>query len=375
MTPTVLILGGYGNAGRPIAELLLNGSEARVIIAGRNGERAAAFAADLNGRVPGERAAACRADAADTRSLTAALNGVDLLVLAASAIAHTDTVADAVLDAGVDCLDTLLSSPAKLAALTSRRDRFERSGRRWIADGGFHPGVPAALVRYAAGRIDALERAVVASRMRIDWAGLRFSPETAPEMAAELADFRPRAFREGTWLTDWNHFRRVDFGPPLHETGLRCVAMDLAEMAPLPGMIPSLRETGFYVAGFDPLTDNLVMPLGWMALKLFPGALRSPAGRMLAWSLRRGSRAPFGVILVLEASGRHEGRPVDLRVELAHADGYLMTAAPVVACLRQFFALDFPAGIHLQGLVVEPRRFLEDLESMGIAVRITGALS
>ena len=48
MKKTVLILGGYGNAGLPIARLLLQECDAEIIIAGRNLGRAQRTADELN---------------------------------------------------------------------------------------------------------------------------------------------------------------------------------------------------------------------------------------------------------------------------------------------------------------------------------------
>jgi len=42
----------------------------------------------------------------------------------------------------------------------------------FIADGGFHPGLPAALVRYVAPHFDRLEKANVGSVINVDWASL-----------------------------------------------------------------------------------------------------------------------------------------------------------------------------------------------------------
>ena len=52
---TIVILGGYGNTGREVARLLLEHSDARLVLAGRNGERVAQAATEWNGRYPGQR--------------------------------------------------------------------------------------------------------------------------------------------------------------------------------------------------------------------------------------------------------------------------------------------------------------------------------
>ena len=50
---TMLILGGYGGAGKALAELLLKETELRVFIGERNHAKAEAFASELNARFSG----------------------------------------------------------------------------------------------------------------------------------------------------------------------------------------------------------------------------------------------------------------------------------------------------------------------------------
>ena len=58
-----------------------------------------------------------------------------------------------------------------------------------------------------------------------------------------------------------------------------------------------------------------------------------------------------------------------LRITVYHPDGYVLTAAPMAACLLQM--LDGSArrpGLHFQAMLAEPGRLLEDLRKMGVEV-------
>jgi saccharopine dehydrogenase (NAD+, L-lysine-forming) len=189
MAKTFLILGGYGNTGRLIARLLLQESDVHVVLAGRSLERAAAEVAALDAAFGAGRAFARRVDAADRSSLVAAFAGVDLVVVASSTAEHAEAVARAAIDAGSDYLDVQYSS-AKLARMRALEGVIQRAGRCFITDGGFHPGLPAALVRYADGQLDRLDSANVASVIKIDWASLDLSPATVQELTGELLDFQ-----------------------------------------------------------------------------------------------------------------------------------------------------------------------------------------
>lgn len=369
-TPTVVILGGYGNTGRAFARLLLEHSPARVVIAGRNADRARGQAESLNAEVPGERASWRRAEAADEVSLGEAFRGASLVVAASSTSPMVTQVARAALVAGADYLDPQYST-AKLTALRRLAPEIEAARACFVTDGGFHPGLPAALVRLAAGRMDGLRRARVASVIQIDWKAIEISPATVLELVHEFRDYktlhyRNRAWRSLTWLESLRPIW-VDFG---HGYGRRyTMPMFLEELRSLPGMIPTLEETGFYVGGFNPVVDFLILPLGMAWLAIPGGRGAAPFGRLLLWGLRRFTSPPYGTLLQLEAEAGPPGSERRLRVEVAHPDGYHLTAAPMVGCALQI--LDGTArrpGLHLQALLVEPERLMLDLRRMGVEV-------
>ena len=366
---TILILGGYGQTGRLLANTLLDETDCRLIVAGRRPERGAALAAALNARAGQERVTTAQADASDPAGLIRALTGVDLVLVAASTAAHCETVARAALAAGCDYLDIQYAT-AKVATLQRLAPEIERAGRCFITDGGFHPGLPAALVRYAAARFDRLERANVGSVIAIDWAALDLGPETKTEFVTEFMDFDSRVFRDGRWqklgLASMIKPLTLEFGPPFGRRA--CIAMTLGEMDTLPQLIPSLRETGFYVGGFNWFSDWFVSPLVMIGLKLAPRRLLSPLARLQFWSMARFARPPYGTVLQLAATGQRDGAPHAMTLRLAHDDGYAMTAIPVVACVRQWLAGPRRPGLWFQGHYLEPEALLRDMARLGVTI-------
>lgn len=373
MTQTFLILGGYGNTGRLIAEYLLQETDVNLVLAGRNSETAQCLADTFNQQHGGRRVSAMRVNASNVYSLKHAFEQVNFVVVAASTMKYAALIARAAVAARIDYLDTQLSSPDKIKTLQAMRSEIERAGCCFITDGGFHPGLPAALVRYAASRLDRLERANVASVIQINWKLLSFSEATMTEMIEEFKSFQPLVFKDRNWLEQgWNSYQKFDFGP---EFGQRpCVPMFMEELRTLPEEIPTLRETGFFVGGFNWFTDYVFMPAAFAALKLAPHRSVKSLGRLFGWSLNTFSRPPYGIVLLLEASGQQAGQPAVLRLALSHPDGYVLTAVPIVACLLQYLAGDIKRpGLWFQANVIDPEKMLRDVKRLGVNLAITSS--
>lgn len=170
----ILILGGYGSTGFPIARFLLSQTDACITLSGRNLEKARRAALVLNAGHEGERVHAVCADASDSESLRKAFAGMDMVVVASSTAEYAEQVARCALEAGTDYLDVQYST-RKIQILQSLANEIERARLCFITDGGFHPGLPAAMVRFAAERFDQLDSANVASVIKIDWRTLDLS--------------------------------------------------------------------------------------------------------------------------------------------------------------------------------------------------------
>jgi saccharopine dehydrogenase (NAD+, L-lysine-forming) len=244
---------------------------------------------------------------------------------------------------------------------------IRREGRCFITQGGFHPGLLAPLVKFAAPHFSHYRKAAVGVVMsgRFD-----SSAEAATQFMAELGDYRSRVFAGGGWRTaGWRDFRRFDFGPGF---GVRiCVPLEFAEMQPLPGLY-GLEQAGCYVAGFNWFTDNVLFPLAILLGKVKRGLGARRLGRWLIWATNTFSRPPWGVVMRLEVEGETAGQPLSVRVVLRHPDAYEFTAIPVVACLQQYLdgSIARP-GLWLMGEAVDPARLLQDMEHMGVQVETT----
>lgn len=368
----ILILGGYGNTGRPLATALLQETAVHLVLAGRNLNRAQNAADQFNQQWEGQRVSAAFCDAADPNSLQHAFETVDIVVVASSTSLYARNVASAALTAGIDYVDVQYAAE-KTAVLQSMSAAIADAGCCFITDGGFHPGLPAALVRFVTPYFDHLESANISSVIKINWRALTFAPETIVEFVGEFLDMEMKTFADGRWQQSgwWDLIkpRTFQFDHGFGEQS--CVPMFLEEMRSIPDCFPAIRETGFYVGGFNKITDWIVSPLVMLVLKAAPRRGQKPMGRLFLWSLKRFSRPPYGTLLKLEARGIKENRPQAIDITLFHEDGYILTAVPVAATLLQLIdGTRRQPGLHCQAHIVEPVRLLQDMERMGIEIQI-----
>lgn len=367
----ILILGGYGNTGTALAHWLLKKSNARLVIAGRHLEKAAVLAEKLNQDFGGNRVSAVSVDASDLVSLKNAFSGIDIVVMASSTTQYTAQVATAALEARAGYLDIQYSSK-KLALLNSMSQAIQQAGCCFITDGGFHPGLPAFMVRYVAQSLDRIVSARVGSVIKEDWNHLEVGEAAINELVELINDYEMSVYKHGKWqkvgFFDMSDYIRMDFGG---EFGKQyCAPMLLAEMRILPEVFPSLVETGFYVGSFNWFVDWVVMPLALFLVKLWPRAAVRPAGRWMYWGLKKFSKPPYGTMLKVEAVGEKDGRLKTAQLTISHPDGYQFTAIPMAACLLQYLdgSINRP-GLWMQAHVVEPNRFMSDMQAMGITIQ------
>jgi len=354
---TIFILGGYGYTGKLLAKHLLAQTDVEIIIAGRNLEKAKIFADELNT----SRVSVKQADAANLESLTSALAGATLCLVAAPVTHHAETVVRACIAARVDYLDVQFSSQ-KLKALYAAEAEIEQAGLCFVTEAGYHPGLPAALIRYAASKLSVTESALTAGYLNMK--NIPYS-EAVDELMEGFIEYQAQVFKNGAWTkpTAWDS-HTFDFG---QDIGRRtCYSMFFEELRGIPEMYPAIKETGFYISGANWFTDLLITPLVFVGLKLAPKRGLRPLGKLMWWGMGK-SKPPYVVALKVEAKGQLDGIHARVEARIAHADGYELTAIPVVAYLRQY--LDGSArksGIHMMGHLAEPVRLFGDMQKMGV---------
>ncbi len=305
-----------------------------------------------------------QADAANLESLTHALQNVSLCLVAAPSTHHAETVIRACIQARVDYLDVQLSSK-KLNALFAARNEIKQAGLCFITEAGFHPGLPAAMIRYAATKLDNMESAVTAGYLNMK--NMPYS-EAVDELMECFLDYQAQVYKKGAWTkpTSWDS-RSFNFGKDIGKRTAYSMFFD--ELRDIPSMFPTLKETGFYISGSNWLSDLIITPIVFVGLKLAPKRGIRPLGKLTWWAMGK-SKPPYMVILKVEAKGQWNGKQAEAQVQIAHPDGYELTAIPVVAYLLQY--LDGSArkdGVHMMGHIAEPVRLFQDMQKMGAEIK------
>jgi len=192
MPKTILVLGGYGATGKVLCKRLLEETDVSLIVAGRRADKVKLLAEALNRDCPGERATSVYADASDRQSLAKAFAGVSMVLDATAAIPHVRAIAEETLFAGADFLDFHFEQKI-LPLLQDLEPSIRAAGRCFITQAGFHPGLPAPFIRYAARFFDSYRFAAIfmAMNQEIEKA------ESIYELVDMLADYKADIFENG----------------------------------------------------------------------------------------------------------------------------------------------------------------------------------
>ncbi len=367
----ILLLGAAGNTGSRIARFLLRQRPtARLVLAGRRSEPLEKLANALAGEYPDSPCPTRVIDVSNEASLRANLDDIGLAIVASSTSEYVENTVRALIRADSDYIDPQVGA-GKIERLRGLAPEVTSAGIVAMTDAGFNPGLQAVLFRYAATRMQVVEKAVVATGAFMDFSKVDGSQATKEEMVGGFASASLGLYRDGQWRpASAMSGVRVDFGEPL---GVRkCVPVKLEEMVPLPAAYPSLRELTHVSCGFNKLTNGLVLPMVMLGERIAPGRLRRPLGALMTWSLRF-TKPPFACVCQAELDGHQDGKPAQVLVRVSHADGYDLTAIPIVASVLQWLdgGLRQP-GVHTLGNLVEPVRFVDDLERMGVQVTRSG---
>ncbi|MGD8780067.1 MAG: saccharopine dehydrogenase NADP-binding domain-containing protein [Ignavibacteria bacterium] len=368
MPKKIFILGGYGNTGYLIADYLLKETDVQIAIAGRDIDKASIAAYQLNDKYRAKRTSSVNLSASDYDWIKKTIEGYDYLVLASSTSDYVENVVKACLATNTNYFDTQFSSPEKIKMLRRYESEIDKKGLTIITDGGYHPGVISALIRYAGTQFDKMYSAFVYSFVRADWRNYKFSKSTLSEFMSEIKNYNPTILKKGKWkrIGPLNS-KEIYFD---REIGVQKTASYyLEELSQLPELLPNLKNAGFYAGGVDWFTKDFTAPIGHFSYKIFGDATTKPLVKIFKWGNKKFSKPPYKIKLKLIAEGISERKNKKFEMSLEHKDGYFLTAIPVVITISQILkGIINPHGLCFQANIVEPAMFFEDMEKLGINI-------
>lgn len=387
----VFVLGGYGNVGIPVIQLLAtNDRIAQIAVAGRDSERAERAAAEL-----GEVAVAVQVDGTDEEVLASLLADYDIILNAATneavlpavraamrAGAHyCDVSFSEVIDSAVE-----LSSEAKVAGITA------------ILANGVHPSITNLMGVHAARKLDEVEQLQLADASLYDFQSGRDLThlqwlEDPRQSLAVLSDFRGgiewplqtaleggarmvRAYQDGRWVDADPVRSGVDV--PLSQGGTINASPYLCG-DPFFGALPTDLGTAPPVEMlFTPLPPQLHDLLRELALRVLDGDIEDKAaldsffataendpGR---WLTLPDDYVPMAKTWA-RAVGSKEGRAARYscwyRAPLWDVGGYYLTSVGLVAAANMILRGDVQErGVFAAEKAFEPQPFFDEVAAL-----------
>lgn len=170
----ILILGGYGSAGSIISELLINLTQHRIIIAGRNLDRATDLSNSLNIKYNTDRSSARKIDAKENIDL----NNIDAIILSSPVIEHIEKIIDSAEKTNCKVFDITPPTNEKYKKFPLETKNL------YVTDlGGMFP---LAMIKYI--NLENLLSANIYNFYEINWDNIIHSKETVPEFEKTIKD-------------------------------------------------------------------------------------------------------------------------------------------------------------------------------------------
>jgi saccharopine dehydrogenase (NAD+, L-lysine-forming) len=356
----ILLLGGYGAVGYETATILLNRTDAEIVIAGRSLEKAQSAAAKLSKETNNTCVSGKSIDAFNYNEVVSAFKMVDWVIICIPLTGLDSKLAQAAYKAGVNYLD-INANQEKQAYLQSMAANIKQKGLNFVSEAGCAPGLPSLLVLYAYEQLGKLNTVDIGSIFRES----KISYGSAYDMLVELGA-KHRIFKNGAWCkASLSDGKKIDFGASYGKN--HCYPFEFFELVKLPVKELGVNKLGFYAAGFNPVVDMLV--LVWMITRLYKFKVGLRLGAKIAMWAGKFTKPPFCTVIQADATAQNGNR---MCIRVGHEDAYIATAIPLAACMIQMLEMDLisQSGLHLMGHFLKADKFLEDLESMGMDVKI-----
>lgn len=362
MRKRIMILGGYGGVGKVMSRNLLIHTDSDITISGHDNEKAEQFASILRTEFPNRQILSCYADANQKTSLIEVFKKVDLVIITTTTPDFIDIIAEAAIESETDMIDILVRGDV-VDKLEKYRESIIANKRIFITQAGFHPGLPAPIIKYASNKFDTYKSANIVMVMN----SLFEKPESTYEIIHEVGEGNAKILKDGEWRkATYKDALKIQFSDKF---GIRqCFPLQMREIYPLHKDL-GIINMGVYSAGFNSFVDNFVFPLIMLLQFLKKGFGKRFCGKLMHWGIKKYYNNNPGVEFHLHANGIKDNKDVNFTLKLISHDAFDFTAIAVIACLKQYLdnTIKIP-DLHLMGNVVDEKRIIEDLKVMGLQI-------
>jgi len=356
----ILVIGGYGGFGARLSRRLAAAGH-RVLVAGRNLEKARAFAAGL------PNAEGIVADRARALAPLLAATRVDLVIDAAGPFQDSGYgVPQACIDMGVPYFD-LADARDFVSGIGALDKRARAAGVPVIAGASTAPALTGAVARRLAEGLDRIDQVEIALS-----AAAKITAGASVSRAILSYVGRPvRLWRGGRWSDGhgWQELRKPQMRAGPYAIRRRVALIDVPDHDLLPPLLPG-RPAVTFRAGNELAFQMwplwlLSWPVRWGWVRSLSGlvGILLPLQRATAWL--GGDRSGMTVTL----TGRHAGRAIERRWSVVAVDGDGPEIPTLAAMLlaEDLFAGRLKPGAYSPEQLLPLERFEGAFEGLALA--------
>jgi hypothetical protein len=177
----ILVLGGAGQAGKRIVDLLLLHTDNNVTIADIDEQLNTSVFNTLTKKYSPIRIKNIFLDASKKRMLLENFRGIDTVVIASSTIKYTENIIQSILQNNCNLIEIQGPDQEKIKCFERYKKIFDERNNFYIIEAGAWPGLPLMMINFSSKLYDKLLKTEIAGFFNVDWKNIYFSPFTMPE--------------------------------------------------------------------------------------------------------------------------------------------------------------------------------------------------
>lgn len=261
-----LILGGAGQAGKRIANLLLNNNNNNnIILADINQNLCNKICKDLIKVYSADRIKSIFLDASKKDLLIENFKKIDTVIIASSTIKYTENIIEAVLLNDCNLIEIQGPDQSKKKYFEKYKNTFKEKNNFYIIEAGAWPGLPLTMVNYSSKFYDKFLKSEIAGFFNVNWNNFYFSPYTMPEANKFYGenDDIPTILKNGKFFTP-NEIQEKFFN--FDGINVRCKPTSTTEIQNIKKRFNDIEEFGFYtnfgIKNSDEITTFLCISEG-----------------------------------------------------------------------------------------------------------------